>query len=402
MDISPDGSFLVVLDRGLSAVYRVDTTTGVKTTFFYSTSGMDGLLFDPAVLSDGTALFTQNFNGSGWVALKVLDFGTGVFTPGAAIDQSTVLSRSPTGQYVFIGEENSSGGPVDMYKTGTGIVAHSSDGGFNWGIQAFSGTLAATYVYSGGIYIYDSALHGVVTLTTWNNGAVSDLAFSPDSQWLYILNNQTDSIIKVSTSDWLVKETIPVGTTVGGWLGQVGGTNGSHLIVDPQLRYFTVVTDHSLEVVHNPDAPPIEHPHLRSHSPLPVVRKSKRQERHARGDGEANVPHRLLCSSRVLCRLRPLPLSTPGRRCRIANGRNPLWRPYCHRCCLRPHCPSRRRPHPTAFHHRSHFRGCGPFKGAGIHGRGLRPRRRCRFDHPPPLGPQPAFHERRPLKVDHR
>jgi len=117
MDISPDGSFLVIVERNLSTTYKVDTATGAATGYLYATSSPEGLLFDVAVLSDGTALFTQNFNGSGTVLLKVLDFTTG-YTPGQSVNQSSVLSRSATGEYVLIGEANSSNAPVRAGSTG--------------------------------------------------------------------------------------------------------------------------------------------------------------------------------------------------------------------------------------------------------------------------------------------
>src|SRR6478609_3094268 len=52
MDISPDGSFLVIVERNLSTTYKVDTTTGAKTSYNYATGAWEGLLFDVAVLSD--------------------------------------------------------------------------------------------------------------------------------------------------------------------------------------------------------------------------------------------------------------------------------------------------------------------------------------------------------------
>ena len=258
MDISPDGSSIVVLDRDISAVYRIDTTSGATASYFYSPTGMNGLLFDAAYLSDGTALFSQNFNGSGWVSLKVLDFSTGTFTAGPTVNQSAVLTRSATGDNVLIGEPNNSGGPLDIYHTGQGIVSTGSTGSFNWGIQAFSGTQVAEYGYDSGIHIYNSALQGIVTLTAWNNGAATDLAFSPDGKWLYVLDNKTDAIDKVSTTSWQEVESIPVGSTVGTWDGQLQATNGSRLIVDPQQRYFSVITDHWLVIVDNPDAPTLQ------------------------------------------------------------------------------------------------------------------------------------------------
>jgi Ca2+-binding RTX toxin-like protein len=257
MDISPDGSFLAIVERNLSTTYRVDTATGQSSSYLYATNGYDGLLFDVAILSDGTALFSQNFNGSGWTALKVLNYGTGSYSAGQDVRQSSVLTRNADGNYVLIGEPNSSGGPMDIYRTGAGIVATTGAGGFNWGIQAFSGTLAAQYIYNEGIHIYDAQLHRIVTLTTWTGGDVTDLAFSADGSWLYVLNNDEDEIVKVSTSDWDVDGVIPVGTEVGSWLGQVGASNGSRLIVDPLGRYFSVATDTGLVLVANPDVPEV-------------------------------------------------------------------------------------------------------------------------------------------------
>jgi WD40 repeat protein len=254
MDISPDGSFLVIIEKNLSTVYRVDTATGSTTRYNYATSGHEGLFFDVAVMSNGKVLFSGNFNGSGWVSLKVLDFQTGVYTAGPEVRQSSVLTRSPTGDRILIGEANISDGKIDIYAPDTGIVATAGAGGFNWGIQAFSGALVAQYIYNEGIHIYDASLQRKVTLTTWNNGAVTDLVFSPDGQWLFILNNVDDTIVKVSTSDWNVKAVIPVGADVGAWSGQVGASTGSRLIVDPNLRFFSVATDSSLVVVQNSDA----------------------------------------------------------------------------------------------------------------------------------------------------
>jgi Ca2+-binding RTX toxin-like protein len=258
MDISPDGSFLVIVERGLATTYKVDTATGAVAGYPYVPATFEGLLFDVAVLSDGTALFSQNFPGSGSVSLKVLDFGTGSYTPGETVNQSSVLSRSKTGEYVLIGEPNSSGGPMDVYRTGTGIVADTGAAGYNWGIQAFSGSLAAQYIYNEGIHIYNLDLELQTILTSWNFGKVSDLAFSADNAWLYILENESNSIIKVSTADWTVKETIPVAADVGAWSGMVGTTNGARLILDPGGRYYSIVTDTGLVVVDNVHAPPID------------------------------------------------------------------------------------------------------------------------------------------------
>ncbi|MFN3944115.1 MAG: M10 family metallopeptidase C-terminal domain-containing protein [Allosphingosinicella sp.] len=251
MDISPDGTFLVVVERNLTTTYKVDTATGTAKSYLYGTSALEGLFFDVAVLSDGTALFSQDFPGSGWVTLKVLDFATGVYSAGASVRQSSFFTRSPTGETVLIGEPNISSGDINIYRTGEGIVYTNQAAGFNSGIQAFSGSLAAHYIYNEGIHVYGNDLRRIVTLTSWNHGAVADLAFSNDGKWLYILQNVQNYILKVSTDDWAVKAHIPVGVTVGSWWGN-SGTYGSRLLVDPMDRYYSVAATNALALVSNP------------------------------------------------------------------------------------------------------------------------------------------------------
>lgn len=255
LDISPDGSFLMVVDTGVSRVYRVDALSGESTSYSYSQGYYEGLLFDVAILDNGTALFSRNFNGSGFTGSEILDLQSGTFSDGPRINQSSTLSRSPTGETVLITEPNSSGGPVDIYRADVGITAQSFASGYNRGVQAFNGDLAATYVYNIGVTIYDSSLNKIVTLTSWNYGAVGDLAFSPDGEWLYILDQDDNTIVKVDTDTWLVADTIETGLDIGSYSGS--WSVGTRLIVDPQERYFSVVTDSSFALVENPDAPEI-------------------------------------------------------------------------------------------------------------------------------------------------
>lgn len=257
LDISPDGSFLVVVERNFTATYRVDATTGAKTTFPYTTSGSDGLLSDVAILSNGTVLFSQDFNGSGWTPLRVLNLSTGTYTAGPQVRQSSTLTASPDGSRVLIGEPNISSGTIDIYQAGVGITATAGAAGFNWGIQAFNGSLAAQYIYNEGIHVYNATLQRQVTLTAWTGGRVTDLAFSADGAWLYVLDNQADTIVKISTRDWSIGATIPVNADVGSWNGLIIGSYGSRLIVDPLQRYFSAVTDSGFVLVANPDAPDI-------------------------------------------------------------------------------------------------------------------------------------------------
>jgi Ca2+-binding RTX toxin-like protein len=275
IDISPDGSFLMVVERQPLAttgsqwdrlttitVYKVDTSTGQAVSFPFQATGYDHVFFDVAVLSDGKALLTQDFSGSGWTRLKLLDPATGQYTPGADVRQSSVLSASANGETIFIAEPNSSGGPLNIYQSGVGIVAQTGANGFNWGIQAFSpsGNLAVNYIYNEGINIYNSALQLQTTLQVapngdWRHGRVADLAFDSTGQHLFVLDNDANTIVQIRVSDWTVETSIATGVDVGSWRGMVGASFGNRLIVDPAGRYFSVITDTGLVLVANPAAP---------------------------------------------------------------------------------------------------------------------------------------------------
>jgi len=277
MDISPDGSFLMVTERTplttqtvdyyrtlTIGAYKVSTATGQATTYTTTATGGDYTFYDVAVLSNGQALFSQDYSGSGFVALKVLTLSTGVFAAGSAIGQDSPLTRSGDGSKVLIGEENSSDGPLDIYTAGSGITARAGSNGFNWGIQALSanGSLVAQYIYNEGVNIFDGSLHSIIKLgslyPSWTGGAILGLAFDPAGANLYVLNSGTDTIDQLSTTDWHLVRSVALGFDPGPWVGQVGGIIDDRLRLDPNGRFFTVITQNGLRMVADPNAAPFE------------------------------------------------------------------------------------------------------------------------------------------------
>jgi Ca2+-binding RTX toxin-like protein len=273
IDISPDGSFLIVVegeplttggqyDPRTVTVYQVDTATGAATDHPFQTSGFGDVFFDVAILSDGTVLLNESARGSGLIATQRLDPVTGEYSAGPAIQNWSILTPAENGSSVLIAE-NTSNGPLTIYDDGIGLGPSTSVSGFNWGVDAYHAAAGrvAQYNYNDGINIFDAALVLTANLgpahPEWNFGAVTDLAFDRAGQSLLVLDNEADAVVQLDAADWSIVQSVAVGFGVGSWSGVagIGQTYSNRLLADPGSRYFSVVTDSRLVLVANPAAP---------------------------------------------------------------------------------------------------------------------------------------------------
>lgn len=278
IDISPDGSFLMAVESVPLALdikdpwweneitvttYKVDLATGEVTSYPVVVTAENYTFHDVAIMGDGTALLSQNIlpGWSGWASPKLLDLATGEYSnAGGSMSQSPVLSDSADGQYALLAPTNISDAPLFIYQGGVGIVA-SHQGyednvmGFNSGLQALNSNagLVVQYVSGNGLHVYNLALDYQLNLfgahPEWQSGNVSGLAFDSSGQYLFVLDNSTDTIVQLSTSDWSTVDTFAVGVDIP-WLSGAG--LGNQLIVGPGMRYFMVLTDRGLIQVDNP------------------------------------------------------------------------------------------------------------------------------------------------------
>ena len=276
MDISPDGSFLVVTDlqpvsnyqdpwwdsQSAASVYKVDLSTGSVTTYTATLTGDQYAFYDAAILDNGQVLLTEQiFPGwSGWAPTSTLDLSTGQFTTGND-NLSVPAALTGHGSNVLIGEEDISDARLDIYSAASGISAvHQlyADNiyGFNSGVQAISpdGALVAQGLGSE-INIYDGQLHYQFDLGQLDPqvaaGGVAGLAFDSAGQYLFVLNDQDNVIYQVSTSDWSVVGEYAVGADIE----SMSGGFGNRLLVAPDGSYFTVLTDDGKLVIVDPHAP---------------------------------------------------------------------------------------------------------------------------------------------------
>jgi Ca2+-binding RTX toxin-like protein len=273
MDISPDGSFAVVTDltplqtithanppwdsEFVIGVYKVSLATGVVSTFTQTVTYDQSVFYDPAVLSDGTVLLTEKSAfTTGYT--KLLNLQTGTFSDVNWNEWNTVLSPTADGSYVLGGGENVSDAPLMMFQAGSGIIAtHGgyADGvqGFNRGVQAISdaGGFVAQVVNNmdAQVNVYNTQLHYEMDLRELYPdlmvGGVAAVAFDSAGQYLFVLDNDSDSIIQFSTSDWSIVKSCGVGVDVS----TIWGDFGNDLLVAPDLSYFTVLTDQGLLMV---------------------------------------------------------------------------------------------------------------------------------------------------------
>jgi Ca2+-binding RTX toxin-like protein len=277
MDLSPDGTFLIVLEaepvsstyaqywwdnKFTVAAYKVDVSNGDSTTFLHTSTGYEWAFHDVAILSDGNALITGKAL-PGWSASprpELLNTQTGVFTTfDRSFYQGAALSDSPSGQMVLLGEVGISDAALYSFQAGAGFTSQHGlyrDGvsGYGTGVQALSaaGDLVAQHVPGNGLHIYNSALQYRINIAVQHPAfmdGVLGLAFDPSGDFLFVLDADSDSIVQISTSDWSIVRSIPLGIDLTG----AGGDFASRLIVAPEMRYFTVVTQSGLLQIDNPN-----------------------------------------------------------------------------------------------------------------------------------------------------
>ncbi|MFN2473647.1 MAG: FG-GAP-like repeat-containing protein, partial [Sphingomicrobium sp.] len=272
IDLSPDGSFIVAVELQpvatasgsvTTTVYRIDLATGAVQSFPFVATGGPSAFYDVAVLADGRVMLSESYNGSGSVPLRLLDLATGTYSDATSVDMSSYLSPTADGSEVLVGSHFTTDGNLSVVNTAGALLGYHggyTDGvmSLSHGIQTFDATggLVAQYLWQNGLHIYDSRLHYQIDLTdiysAWSNGAVAGLAFDTTGEFLYVLDSATNSIAQLSTLNWTIVRTIPVGATVNSSIEDFA--NG--LTLSPDGSYFILGTSSGLVEVANPGVSP--------------------------------------------------------------------------------------------------------------------------------------------------
>lgn len=232
LDISPDGQFLLApegitevrgtypfdLTPGIGFVHRVWLSTGAveKLSFPHKSFHETGSL-DIAFGSDGWALLTTDYGGSGNTPLRRFDGDSASFTPQPVPDVlwvtgGTRLFPSETGRYVFIAEDNISWGPLHIYDAAAGQITASGYLQLLTGYPEFISakgdvseaaglTIITTREHA--IVVTDLSLKLVKDLSTdLATASVQGVKFAKGGAELFLWDAASDRILVLDTTTW--------------------------------------------------------------------------------------------------------------------------------------------------------------------------------------------------------
>ena len=280
IDISPDGSFLLITEQQplsftpgsnawlsnvtQSVVYRFDIATSNVSALTYTSQGSDYVLADVAITSTGTAVFSENIlpGWSGWTPLVTLDLATGGFTELTGqryYYQGGSLTAAPDNGTVLYGQLNLSSAEAYILSPTGSILAnngiYTNDVyGYAGGVEAYSGSGASgrVAIYTGGsVHLWNGSFGYIANLTAAipELSGVTGLRFSGDGQSLYALAADSDRIYEVRLSDQTIVKTIALDDHsygVSAW--------GDELVLSPDEQTLFVRTTEGIVAVSNVDS----------------------------------------------------------------------------------------------------------------------------------------------------
>jgi len=259
IDIARDDSFLLTAqnDFGISqgTFHRVDIATGTIIDIHYDLASGEGGAWDVAIASNGLALVTTQYQGSGFTPLRQIDLDTNVVTvrtdvPGV-VWQNTQIHRNADGTRFFFMESNISSGPVFTYSSVTDTFGPSVD--TNGILDFASGAVNRTGDIVGFRNFNSPAslntapdfifLH---TFTEIDSG----VAFDAVRDVFYGVNSTTDEIIAYSTITFGelfrldIGEDVPPNSGIFGTGTLVASADGRWLALetDSGIRLFQLAT----------------------------------------------------------------------------------------------------------------------------------------------------------------
>jgi elongation factor P hydroxylase len=266
IDIAPDDSSILAAQASFSysvaqaRFQRVNLATGAITNINYTRAFGEGGAWDVKIGSNGLALATTHFNGSGWTPLRQIDLSTNAITgrsdtPGSGflgqVTGDTQIYRSADGTRLLFMESNITSGPTFTYSAITDTFGPSlrTNTFRDWagGAVNRNGNLVAETT---GYYPEQASLFRAPSfdhIRNFNlNGLDGGLAFDSVRDILYAVNTATDEIIAYNTITFAELFRFNVGEPVG--VPPVTQFDTGTLVASADGRWLALETDSGIRL----------------------------------------------------------------------------------------------------------------------------------------------------------
>jgi hypothetical protein len=267
VDIAANDSFLLIAQNHTAnshgTVHKLNPNTRLVTNISYPLAFGEAGGWDVAIGSNGLALFTTQFDGSGWTPLRQINLATNAVTirsdvpsfglPPGNVEGYTQIHRSADGTLLYFLEGTILSGPIFTYNAVTNTFGASGQSNYDLtfasGAVNRNGTLLANRV-SGSTYAsLDTAPD--LNFARIFNGITHGVAFDAVTDTVYGVNSTTDQIIAYDTNTFAEKFRLNIGENLGpdetfqfGTGRLVASADGRHLALETPsgVRLFTVPT----------------------------------------------------------------------------------------------------------------------------------------------------------------
>jgi hypothetical protein len=255
LEIAPDDSFLIaaqaIFGRTQGAFQKLDRNTGRITNLTYNRGFYEAGAWDVALASNGKALASTEFIGSGYVPLHQIDLASGAvstrtdapgyFGPGK-VQQRAQLQRGSDRTRVYIFDSN-----LFTYSAVTDTFGSSVQTNTNVDTASIAinrnGSLLGTRLDRQNSASLETSVG--FNLVHSFNGLDSGLTFDAARDRFYGINSSTDQIVGYDTNNFSQTISLQIGEDVSSGATQFGpGT----LVASPDGRYLALRTPTGIQV----------------------------------------------------------------------------------------------------------------------------------------------------------
>jgi hypothetical protein len=266
IDIARNDSFILAAQNNIGAsegtFQKVNLATGMITNINYMREFGEEGAWDVAVGSNGLALATTRFGGSGWTPLRQIDLSTNAITirtdvPGSGgpgqVSAPTQIHRSADGTRFFFMEGNISSGPLFTYSAITNSFGPRFEG--NGYLDSASGAVNR----NGHLIALRQNGPTAASLNTapnFNflhsfNELDSGVAFDAVHDSLYGVNSETDEIIAYNTNTFAELFRFPIGEDIPTVPPATQFHTGT-LVASADGHWIALETDSGIRLFHLP------------------------------------------------------------------------------------------------------------------------------------------------------